>query len=232
MFRRSDAFVFANAFLFILHHFLLPLFFDITCPFLCFLRYFPALGAWTALLILSALAFKRERKREPGFIPPTSDGISYSNVHNHIDDPYADKHEASSAPTSYSAVGTGARYNTDDVDGNDGEAFGRASIDGYGGGFGRGQNQVGQSAMGQSHDETSRTMQLAYSDPCEFFRRPFTGIEGAQGAGYELIIDAQIRQNLMSPEYNGYQQQTQPQQSYGGGAGGMPNPPAYGGGYR
>lgn len=118
-------------------------------------------GAWSVLLVFAVLAFKRERKREPGFIPP-SDGISYANVHDRLpaaEDPYADKHEAQTGYNQPTATGY-ERYGYDQTPGNENDAFGRPSMDAYGA-FedDRGRSQVG--------DETSRTMQLAYTDPCE-----------------------------------------------------------------
>ena len=127
-------------------------------------------AAWAVLLVLSVQKFRRERKREPGIIPPSSDGISYSNVNAHIpaaDDPYADKHEVAPQDTGY------ARYSYSGARDAGDEAFGRPSIDGYG--FERVSTAAvpasgRTSAIQPVHDETSRTMQLAYSDPCELSR--------------------------------------------------------------
>jgi hypothetical protein len=114
------------------------------------------------------IAFRRERKREPGFIPPSSEGISYANVNDHIpvrsEDPYADKHEVSAQETGYEKYSYSAREREDDP-------FGRPSMDGYGydARANDGRASVVQTMQAQAQsDETSRTMQLAYSDPCEF----------------------------------------------------------------
>jgi hypothetical protein len=133
---------------------------------------FPPTGAWAALLVFSAIAFRKERRRDPGFLPP-SDGISFANVHDHIppsrqaegvDDPYADKHESSGAGpsgavTGYESYGY-ARAPVVDED----NAFGRPSMDAYGA-FDEDPRAHGRGSQGGG-EETSRTMQLAYSDPC------------------------------------------------------------------
>lgn len=126
-------------------------------------------AAWAALLVLSVLAFRREQRREPSFIPP-SDGISYANVGDHVpgsraDDPYADKHEVTGAAPAGSATGYEA-YGYTAAGHDDDAAFGRPSMDTYGAfadspGAGRPMSDV------RGGDEQSRTMQLAYSDPCE-----------------------------------------------------------------
>ncbi|WWD21095.1 hypothetical protein CI109_105576 [Kwoniella shandongensis] len=169
-----------------------------------------AFGAWTALLVLTALTFRRERqqsRREPGFIPPDSTGISYSNILAADDERYADK----TAPLSSNAAATGQ----DDVPGGygyptsnragagTGVGASRPSVDAYGAFDGDG--------MPHSNDDTepSRTMQLAYNDPY-----------------------AQIRASLMHDpnSHAGYAQAASQPGLYANG--GLPNPPAYGGGYR
>lgn len=138
-------------------------------------------AAWTVLLVLSVIAFRRERKREPGFIPPSSDGISYANVTDHIpvrsDDPYADKHEVlghvQQEEGGYDRYSyTGVRDGGDEAD-----AFGRPSMDQYG--FEAASTRANGQNTTVGADETSRTMQLAYSDPCEYML--FVGRDDVDG---------------------------------------------------
>lgn len=125
------------------------------------------------LLVFAVLAFRRERRREPGFIPP-SDGITYANVHEHLgdsnrdDDPYADKHEPAGSAVAPMATHTGYEsYAYSGARANDQEdAFGRPSMDAYGA-FDESHGRGGGMATSPGVDETSRTMQLAYTDPCE-----------------------------------------------------------------
>lgn len=85
------------------------------------------------------------------------------------DDPYADKHEVPAQDTGYERYSFSAGRERED------DAFGRPSMDGYGydaGGGGR-ASVVQSQVQSQVHsDETSRTMQLAYSDPCKFIPLP------------------------------------------------------------
>ncbi|WVQ93296.1 hypothetical protein IAU59_000364 [Kwoniella sp. CBS 9459] len=174
-------------------------------------------GAWAALLVLTAMVFRRERRqnrrREPAFIPPESTGISYSNILAADDDRYADKSDL--APATH-AGGQHARADS---------TFDHAPSDGYGGGYSTGTgaggamarpsvdaygafdgDMPGNSAGHGTEQEPSRTMQLAYNDPY-----------------------AQIRASLMNNP-TGYVPQAphQPQQPLYS-TGGLPNPPSYGG---
>ncbi|OCF40260.1 hypothetical protein I317_05954 [Kwoniella heveanensis CBS 569] len=175
-------------------------------------------GAWAALLVLTALVFRRERRqnrrREPAFIPPESNGISYSNILAADDDRYADKsdHVPSNASQSRNQ-GMGGHARVDSTfdapsNGYGGAAAGgagamaRPSVDAYGAFDG---DMPGSNSHGMEQ-EPSRTMQLAYTDPY-----------------------AQIRASLMNnPTGYAPQQQQQQQQSLYG-TGGLPNPPSYGG---
>jgi hypothetical protein len=154
-----------------------------------------AFGAWLALLVLSVVAFRRERRREPAFSAPTDTGISYANVHpsdNDRHDPYGDKSEF---PSQDIEAGPAHGHERDD------DAFGmppsnRASGYGYGGvgGVGGAARGSGYGNANTSHLERpsvdaygafdgdmpgnreeqhrlqtpSRTMQMAYADPCEW----------------------------------------------------------------
>jgi hypothetical protein len=119
-----------------------------------------ALVCWIALLVLTGLKFNRERKqsrREPGFTPPESSGISYANVHtgNEVQDetryeaepkPIEEPHQvAYDPPTGYSGY--------DNQPAQMPVMERRASMDPY----------------GSAGDQTSRTMQIAYNDPCKLF---------------------------------------------------------------
>ncbi|GFZ47485.1 hypothetical protein JCM24511_05229 [Saitozyma sp. JCM 24511] len=187
-----------------------------------------AFGAWLALLVLSVLAFRRERRREPAFSAPVDTGISYANVHpsdNDRHDPYGDKSEF----TSQDIEAAAAHGHERDADAFDMPPPNRASGYGYGGagGAGGGARGSGYGNANASHMERpsvdaygafdgdmpgnreeqqrlqtpSRTMQMAYADPY-----------------------AQIRQSLMDPRGSGYGYNPQPYAQ-----GGLPDPPAYGG---
>lgn len=119
-------------------------------------------GAWTALLLLTALIFLRERRRDPSFIPPPSppanSGVSYSGVTAADEERYADKQESQSYFPTYDTPAADHGYGRP----ND-TAMSRPSLDPYGAFagdmLGRGRNE--------RVEEPSRTMQLAYDDPCE-----------------------------------------------------------------
>lgn len=70
---------------------------------------------------------------------------------------------------------------------------------------------------GVAADAPSRTMQLAYSDPCEFTTKKCFGPE-------LIFLDAQVRASLMQ---SSQVRTPSPQQVYG--QGGLPAPPGYGG---
>ncbi|KAK8843387.1 hypothetical protein IAR55_007044 [Kwoniella newhampshirensis] len=167
-------------------------------------------AAWAALLVLTALIFRRERqqsRREPGFLPPDSTGVSYSNILAADDERYADK----TTPLSSNAAAAGLVGHTmtgyEDHSPPNGYGYPssqrpsegqiRPSVDAYGAFDGDG--------MPGDDQEPSRTMQLAYNDPY-----------------------AQIRASLMSNPNSGNHAQPASQPAlYANG--GLPNPPAYGG---
>nr|XP_019009744.1 uncharacterized protein I206_05304 [Kwoniella pini CBS 10737]OCF48525.1 hypothetical protein I206_05304 [Kwoniella pini CBS 10737] len=176
-----------------------------------------AFGAWTALLVLTALVFRRERqqnrRREPAFIPPESNGVSYSNILATDDERYADKgSEPNNELSSYDTPGGYGYARPTTAEPISEGALSRPSVDAYGAfdgdmpGARQGQHQYNSSVSTIGDGGQSRTMQLAYNDPY-----------------------AQIRASLMNnpAPQAGYAQQQQPQQLYGNG--GLPNPPSYGG---
>ena len=136
-----------------------------------------AFGAWAALLVIAGLRFRRERNNEPGFIPPSDVGISAANVHEHVpmrssedEDPYADKEEDDHRNNNDHARGGGYEsygYGQTRVAPRPEEngAFGRPSMDAYGA-F-DGDMPAARMPQVSQGDERSRTMQLAYNDPCE-----------------------------------------------------------------
>ncbi|WVQ64016.1 uncharacterized protein L199_002175 [Kwoniella botswanensis] len=172
-------------------------------------------GAWAALLVLTALVFRKERcsnrHREPAFIPPESTGVSYSNILQADDERYADKGDSHANETPITAS-NGYGYSRTNVPSSvggmqDHNALSRPSVDAYGAFDGDMPGGTNQHSLLSDNSGQSRTMQLAYTDPY-----------------------AQIRASLMSPtsSQSGYAAQQQaPQQLYGNG--GLPNPPAYGG---
>ncbi|KAK4684351.1 hypothetical protein P7C73_g5831, partial [Tremellales sp. Uapishka_1] len=159
-------------------------------------------AAWAALLILTALVFRRER-REPSFVPPSSPGISYANILAQDDQRYVDKTEPEHVhtPTYEETPTAGYGY------GRPADVEGRASVDAYGAFDGDGMPR---------NEEQSRTMPLAYNDPCASRLDPTSGRELI----LDVIVDAQIRQSLNNPAVGtGY---TAPPGT------GLPNPPTYG----
>ena len=109
------------------------------------------LATWTALLILTILVFRRERHREPSFIPPPApqNGASYTNVLAH-DERYADKPQ--------------------DETGFDAQPiFQPASgVHGYSQPAAQMQRPSMDTYAPPMKEEPSRTMQLASNDPCEW----------------------------------------------------------------
>lgn len=115
-------------------------------------------------MILVGLVFNRERKasrrREPGFTPPeTSGGISYANVYTGHEE---ERYDSEPKPS-------------DDVSGAAPAAYDPPVTSSYGYGNQPAQVQVQEhrasiDAYGSAGDRTSRTMQLAYSDPCKLSR--------------------------------------------------------------
>ncbi|GMK59348.1 hypothetical protein CspeluHIS016_0703630 [Cutaneotrichosporon spelunceum] len=124
-----------------------------------------ALAAWVGLLVLSGLAFRKDRQnhKEPSFIPPSSPNRlesagPYSGVGD--DDVFADKYEAEPGPQRagnahapgrpYSQGRPGAFAQQEQT------AMSRPSVDAYG---------AFDGDMPGARGESSRTMQMAYSDP-------------------------------------------------------------------
>ncbi|KAE8543463.1 hypothetical protein D1P53_000177 [Cryptococcus gattii VGV] len=153
--------------------------------------------AWSSLLVLTILAFRREQKanrRELMVLPPASDGISYSNIQPTDEEQLDDKSESARGytPDVYRKTDTtyhhpaSARtvYSPPSVDHH--PMLSRTSIDVYGAFDGDGMPRV---------DEPSRTMQLAYTDPCKIF-------DGMTDVKLIRLLppfaDAQIRQSLMN----------------------------------
>ncbi|WWC91316.1 uncharacterized protein L201_006259 [Kwoniella dendrophila CBS 6074] len=172
-------------------------------------------GAWAALLVLTTLIFRKERqenrRREPSFIPPESNGVSYSTILANDDERYADK-----GTENYGYSNSNSAHNQNPEQNRNGNALSRPSVDAYGafdgdmpgGNVPSHQNNTSISSFSglnaqDNGNGQSRTMQLAYNDPY-----------------------AQIRASLQSG-YAPPAQQQQTQQLYGNG--GLPNPPSYGG---
>lgn len=173
------------------------------------------------MLILAGLVFNRERKssrREPGFTPPdASTGVSYANVYTGQEDerydtePKPNDDPVGQRPAAYDPPTSSYGYGNQPAQVQVQEQ--RASVDAY----------------GTAGDRTSRTMQLAYSDPCKHCHLIDSGIA-------DTWLDAAIRANLATDPYSydstqqsgSYAQPTdsysQPPATYG-----MPNPPQYGG---
>jgi hypothetical protein len=117
-----------------------------------------ALICWIALLVLTGLKFNRERKlsrREPGFTPPESNGISYANVYTGHEAQDEERYSAEPKPieepqqVAYDPHSGYAAYEHQPAQIPVMEH--RASMDLY----------------GSAGDRTSRTMQIAYNDPCK-----------------------------------------------------------------
>ncbi|ORY26240.1 hypothetical protein BCR39DRAFT_261103 [Naematelia encephala] len=163
-------------------------------------------GAWCGLLVLSALLFRRERRRDPSFTAPadypTSSGVgisssmTYSNMPDHDDhhgERYYNKESSHVDSTDPYAVSAARAYSYSQPQPRpQPQQVARGSVDAYG--------AFDDDSMPM--EESSRTMQLAYDDPY-----------------------SQIRANLMStPAPGGY---VQPQGTLYS-QGGLPNPPTYG----
>lgn len=138
------------------------------------MRSSPPLGlvAWSILLVLTIITFRRQQKtnhRDLIVLPPASEGISYSNIQAADEEQLGDKSESArdyasdayrrtdktydhpvSARTAYSSQPSVDHH----------PMLSRPSIDVYGAFDGDGMPRV---------DEPSRTMQLAYTDPCKIF---------------------------------------------------------------
>ena len=122
---------------------------------------------WLGLAVLAGLAFRRERqsarRRENAFIPP-EDGETGPYGDGVVDDVFADKHEAPAvtqplvsepqemSPTRPLRTGYG-RVQAD-------SAMARPSVDAYGA-------FDGDMPGSDRREQPSRTMQMAYADPCE-----------------------------------------------------------------
>lgn len=103
---------------------------------------------------------------EPSFIPPESPGLNSGNGrYNQLEDEeasvFADKHEAAPRPYSEAAPRPYSGYAAPSAAAAD-SAMARPSVDAYGAFDG---DMPG--AMHHASDEPSRTMQMAYQDPCK-----------------------------------------------------------------
>lgn len=123
-----------------------------------------ALGGWGGLVALAGIEFRNDRQttrhREPSFIPPqspTGDGTQrydpVGNSRGEDGDVFADKHEAYPHGSSGPAYAYRTGFQPD-------SAMGRPSVDAYGAFDG--------DMPGAGPQRTSRTMQMAFQDPCEF----------------------------------------------------------------
>jgi hypothetical protein len=123
----------------------------------CIFAWFSFL-CWLGLAVLAGLAFRKERqlarRREPAFIPP-ADGEEESYGNNI----FADKHEEPQPAALHTAPRPArndyARVQTAD------SAMARPSVDAYGA-------FDGDMPGSERRDQPSRTLQMAYSDPCEW----------------------------------------------------------------
>lgn len=127
------------------------------------------LVAWSTLLILTIITFRRQQKanhKELIVLPPTSDGISYSNIQVVDEERLGDKSQSAQdyVPDIYRRTDTAydlpvsarTAYSQPSVVHH--PMLSRPSIDVYGAFDGDGMPRV---------DEPNRTMQLAYTDPCK-----------------------------------------------------------------
>lgn len=173
-------------------------------------------GCFLALLVLAGLEFRRDRRRshrEPGFIPPTSPNMtygagagispaSYAQVQPDTDRDHDGEHE-----DKYEQDNLQAQYDRPQAQrpqrqsyypvqqAPTGSAMSRPSMDAYGAFDGDMPGNQAQAGAGQ----TSRTMEMAYTDPY-----------------------AQIRASLMSEPVSGGYALPQAQPGYS-----MPQPPTY-----
>lgn len=128
-------------------------------------------------------------------LPPVSDGISYSNIQPADEEQLDDKSESARGytldvyrktdTTYHHPASARTVYPLPSVDHH--PMLSRTSIDVYGAFDGDGMPRV---------DEPSRTMQLAYTDPCKIFDG-MTDSE-AHSVTSDLFADAQIRHSLMN----------------------------------
>ncbi|ORX39055.1 hypothetical protein BD324DRAFT_618365 [Kockovaella imperatae] len=168
--------------------------------------------SWLVLLILTLVEWRRERRDEPRFVPPES-GISNVNVHERlarrrddeeatiVEDPYAEKEvddPKTALRSGYESYGYSRTAPEDDLES---EAFGRPSMDTHVGnstlngttlGGGGSMSRIGESG------EASRTMQIAYHDPCE------CSIADLKSQAHAAGVDAHIRQSLLGGSSNPY----------------------------
>ncbi len=172
-------------------------------------------AVWIVLLVLTALTFRRERRRDNSFVPPSSpranSGVSCSGILAADDERYADKPEPESYFPPYKAPVAGYGYSQPSEN-----VSSRPSLDVYG----RMSADVPPPVVMKRREEPSRTLQLAFNDPCECFSKPAANEDADKG------IDAQLRAALLPSSGGGYQPPVgQPLYSQGG----LPDPPNYGG---
>jgi hypothetical protein len=159
----------------------------------CFQYQSPSLtptAAWSALLVLTGLKFRRER-HDLSFVPPSSpSAMTYANLPDqHYGDKTVHPNATSDLETQafrprqeqqqqhevypvyedpYGETADAGYGYTRAEDSRD--ARGRASVDAYGAFDGDGMPGPGAQGQGQGQgqaEEPSRTMQLAYTDPCK-----------------------------------------------------------------
>ena len=143
-------------------------------------------GCFLALLVLAGLEFRRDRRRshrEPGFIPPTSPNMtygpgagigpaSYAQVQPDTDRDHDGEHEDKFEQDNLQAVYDRPQaqrpqrqsYYPVQPAPTGGPAMSRPSMDAYGAFDGDMPGNQAQAGAGQ----TSRTMEMAYTDPCEY----------------------------------------------------------------
>lgn len=176
--------------------------------------------AWLAILILTFLKWRRNRKtgpRDDPFIPPSSPtqlSRAPSTFQSTLPQPDPEPVDDTSIDYGYSRP----------VAGYDPAMGGRASVDPYGAFGGDGMPQATPTPApydrpGMPKKEPSRTMQLAYDDPCEFLH-PYPLLSQANES------DANVRAALSTPAPASATSYAQPQQYQHGG---LPAPPDYNG---
>ncbi|WVQ75450.1 hypothetical protein IAR50_005075 [Cryptococcus sp. DSM 104548] len=164
-------------------------------------------AAWAALLVLTGLAFRKEQRnnrRDPSFLPPESNGISYSNI-TPEEERYGDK------PDAYPIQGTlptandrrdeqpynpAANYGYAQPRPLTQQQLGRPSVDAYGAFDGDGM---------PGGEQPSRTMQMAsYSEPS--YSDPYAQIRSSLQTGRpaQPVYNPSIPPG--PPSYAGYRQ--------------------------
>ncbi|OWT38574.1 hypothetical protein C362_03540 [Cryptococcus neoformans Bt1] len=160
--------------------------------------------AWSTLLILTIITFRRQQKanhKELIVLPPTSDGISYSNIQVVDEERLGDKSQSAQdyVPDIYRRTDTAydlpvsarTAYSQPSVVHH--PMLSRPSIDVYGAFDGDGMPRV---------DEPSRTMQLAYTDPYAQIRQSLMNASSSNATQSTHISGIPFG----PPAYAGYRQ--------------------------